>query len=167
MKRRYNSLYKTFLGMGAALVCSLLLLPVLRIIPADAQPISTDGRDQEIEGRIIAFFDSLQRGNLSTAFDGLLIQSPLNLSESASQLAELKNKTEEARNQFGEILNWERYDSKQIGADVIVIRYILKYDRYPVIWSFAFYRKPSSSPVSVMNPNRSVLVEVQFDPSLL
>ena len=169
MEQQCNRLYKSLLGMGATLVCFLLLLPALRIIPADAQsqPASADiSRDSELDERIRAFFDSLQRGNLSTAFDGLLAQSPLHSPAAMPHQTDLRNKVGEARDQFGEILNWEQYDTKPIGTDVVVMRYILKYDQYPVIWTFSFYRKPSSLPGLINPSNRWVVVGLQFDTSL-
>ena len=166
MQRSYVRLYKNLLGIGVALLCLTLLLPGLHIAPADAQPQSPSdiNREQELDERIQTFFQLLRNNNSMAAFDGLLIQSPLSAPAALPQLNELRSKTEEAKNQFGEILNWERFDTKSIGLDVVVIRYILKYDQYPVIWTFAFYRKPSES---IINTNRWVLVELQFAPNLI
>jgi len=169
MEQQYNQRYRNLLGIGAVLICFLLLLPALRFMPADAQSQSTSAdisRDIELDDRVRAFFDSLQRENLSAAFEGLLVQSPLSSPAAMQQHTDLRNKVAEARNQFGEILNWEKYDTKPIGTDVVIVRYVLKYDQYPVIWTFMFYRKPSSSP-GIPNPNRWVVVGLQFDPNLL
>ena len=167
MKQQNTRLYKTLFGAGAALVCFLLVLPTLRIMPVGAQPqTSVDTREQELDARILTFFRTLQNTpSSSAAFEDLLVQSPLNSPGAALQLADLKSQVDEMKNKFGDILHWERYDSKPIGTDVMVMRYILKYDQYPVVWSFAFYRKPS--PSSIINPNRWVLVEIEFEPSLL
>ena len=167
MKKNYHQLYKSLIGIGAATVCILLLMPALRIIPAGAQGTPADiSRDQELEAKITAFFESLQQGgNLAAAFDRLLVQSPLNSPAALPHQTDLRNRVSEMREQFGEILHWERYDSKPIGTDVMVVRYVLKHDQYPVIWTFAFYRKPSPSP-GVSNLNRWVVVGLQCDSNL-
>jgi hypothetical protein len=163
MKRQYN-LYKSLYGIGAAVVFFLLLFPVFRLISTDAQTTDT-ARKQELNGRIQSFFGALSKGNSALAFEGLLNQSPLGSMIASTELTEMRNKVGEFKIKFGEIIRWDEYDSKPIGEDIIVIRYILKYDQYPVIWTFVFYRKPSPT-MSINNQNLWGLVEVHFDTNL-
>ena len=162
MERRYNHLYKSFYGIAAVAVCLLLLFPIFRLI---AQVPPDAGKEQELSARIQTFFTALSRGNSASAFEELLRQSPLNSPNAGMELTKVRNKVEECKNQFGEIVRWEKYDCKQIGEDIIVIRYILKYDQYPVIWTFAFYRKPSSTS-SLSSSSIWTLVEVDFGTNL-
>ena len=163
---------KKLLVVCATLICGLALLSVLRSVPvgAQSQPSADDSRSQEITARQIeTFFGMLQRGNTSAAFSELLGQSPLNAPSNATEIARLQTGIEDMNIRFGSILHWERTDVQQYGADVIVMRYVLKYDQYPVIWSFAFYRRPSLSPAPAVIPNQNpwVVVELQFDTNLL
>jgi hypothetical protein len=89
-------------------------------------------------------------------------------------MAELRNKVTECKEQFGDILNWEKIEEKKLGNDVVVFRYVLKYDQYPVIWTFAFYRKPplsSSTPTTISLPstpsNPWMLVGLRFGEEIL
>jgi hypothetical protein len=166
MERKYEPLYKIFFGVGAALLCVLLLLSALRMAPADAQtqPPADTGREQELDARIVNFFRTLAGGDSRTAFEELLRGSPLGSPSAGSQSTELRNKVEELKTDFGEILNWERYEAKRIGDDIVLVRHILKYEQYPVIWTFKFYRKPSNTP-SMTNP--WVLIELHFDTNIL
>jgi hypothetical protein len=167
MERRYDHLYKRLYGIGAAVVFVLLLFPAFRLLPTGAQaPTTPDaGREQELSARVQTFFTALSRGNSAPAFEELLRQSPLNAAAAGTELARMRNKVEEFKTQFGDILRWDKHDVKQIGEDIIVMRYILKYDQYPVIWTFAFYRKPSTAS-SLGNSNVWTLVEVHFDTNL-
>jgi hypothetical protein len=165
MARQYDSLYKNLYGIGAALVCFLLLLPTLRLMPTDAQlPPTTDiSREQGLDAKILDFFMSLKRGNHTLALEELLRQSALGSASAESQLTDLRKEVEKAGTLFGDIQSWEKSEGKPIGSDIILVRYILKYDRYPVMWTFLFYRKPSSAP-SITSPGSSwELIELYFD----
>jgi len=161
MEWQYNRLYKSFFGIGAALVCFMLLFPILRSVPAGAQLTTADSREAERDARIRTFFEFLQAGSISTAFDRFLEHSPL----SSADTVDLRRDVSEL-NRFGDILGWERYDTRPVGTSVVVVRYILQYDQYPVIWSFAFYRKPPPR-TAITTSNPWVLVELQFDTNLL
>ena len=163
MELRYDRLYKSLCGMGAALVCFLLLLPTLQLITGNAQ---TDiNSERTLDAKIQTFFGSLMGGNSSEAFGELLRSSPLGSADARPQLTELQKKVEEAK-QFGEIINWEEYESKRIGKDIMSLRYILKYEQYPIIWTFTFYRKPSG-PSSMTTSNPWVLIDLRLETDFL
>ena len=164
MARQYGHMYKVFWGMSAALVCFLLVLPSLRLLPAGAQSpsLTETGREYEADVKIRAFFDSLIRGN-STAYDELLRQSPFGSSDAVQAVTELRNKVEELQTQVGGILAYEKYDTKRVGEDVFLVRYILKYEQAPVIWTFTFYRKPALT-TSISSPNSAwMFIQLNFD----
>ena len=165
MERKHDRLYKNLFGIGVALVCFLLLLSVLRTVPAGAQSTMDSGVIQGLERRIETFFGELRRTTPAptSVFTDFLDQSPLG--SDAQRVTELRGNVNAMSGQFGDILHWERYDTRQIGANTIVIRYVLLYDQYPVVWSFVFYRKPSMTPG--INTNLWILVELQFGQSLL
>ena len=166
MERKHDRLYKNLFSIGVALVCVLLLLSVLRTVPAGAQSSLDSSTVQLLDTRITTFFRALQQEGATAStsvFTDFLGQSPLGSDE--SQVTTLRRDVNALIGQFGDILHWERYDTRQIGTNTIVIRYVLLYDQYPVIWSFAFYRKPSLTPG--INPNPWTLVGLQFDPNLL
>ena len=172
MKRTYDHLYKSLYVIGVVLIGFMLFLPVFRVVQVDAQsPGSATDTNREttlVDTRIVSFFETLKRGNSFSALEDILIQSPLGSSGAGSQISELQKQVDESRKDFGDILNWEKYDTKRMGEDVVVVQYILKHDQCPVIWSFAFYRKPvSASSMTMTNPNPWVLVELRFDTNIL
>jgi hypothetical protein len=64
---------------------------------------------------------------------------------------------------LGAILSFEKLDTKRIGTSITLVQYVLMYDRHPVVWTFAFYRKPSSTPSITTSSPTWVLVELRFD----
>jgi hypothetical protein len=166
MTRQHDLLYKNLYGIGAALVFLLLLLPTLRLMPTDAQlaPTTDISRELGLDVKILDFFMGLKRGNHTPALEELLRQSSYGSSNAETQLSNLRKEIEKAGTLFGEIQTWEKYEVRQIGSDIILVRYILKYDRYPVMWTFLFYRKPSST-LGMTGSSPWELIELYFDPN--
>jgi len=164
MTRKYDHWYKSLYGIAAVLVFFLLLFPALRLTPTEAQITSTTdvSREQGLDVRIQDFFTSLKRGNLTPAFEEFLKHSSYGSSSAEPQVSDLRKEVEKAGTQFGEIQNWEKYEVKPIGSDIILVRYILKYDRHPVMWTFLFYRKPSST-LTIASPSTWELIQLYFD----
>jgi len=168
MEQRRDRLYKNLFGLGVVLLCFLLLLPTLRLMQGNAQttPSTESSSERGLDTRIHKFFETLSSGSSSSAFTELLRQSPLGAPGAALQSTELQSKVDELKVPFGEMINWEKYDSKQIGTDIFVIRYVLKYEQHPVIWTFTFYRKPSATPSAPIS-NPWVLIDLRFDTDFL
>jgi len=174
MKRQYGVLNKNLVGTGIALVGFMLLLFVLRLLPTEVQSQqATDaGRNIDIlESRIKTFFATLVRENSNLALEELLRQSLLGSSNATAseKRSELQSEIDKLKENFGEIVSngWERYETKQIGEDIISLRYILKYEQYPVIWTFTFYRKPTAATLPLgLTSSPWVLVVLEFDTNL-
>ena len=164
MARQYDHWYKNLYGIAAALTVFLLLLPTLWLVPTDAQStLTTDiSREHGLDARIQDFFTTLKRGNHTSALEELLQQSSYDFSSAESHMTDLRKEVEKAGTQFGEMQNWEKYETKQIGSDIILVRYILKYDRHPVMWTFLFYRKPPGT-LSMTSPRTWELIQLYFD----
>jgi len=163
----YNRhLYKKLFGIGAVLLCLLLLLPSLRTLPVGAQiPPATDPNREDFEPRIHTFFNTLSRVGPGPAFDEFLRGSPLGTPEAITQSTDLRRSVDALQTDFGDILAWERLEIRQIGTHIAVARYVLLYEHYPVVWTFTFYRRPPATP-SVTAPPTSVpwvLIELHFD----
>ena len=161
----HRRLYKQIFSIGTVLLCFLLLLPALRFLPAGAQsqPATDVGRD-EFDARIQFFFETLRRVGSVPAFDELLRGSPLGTSDANAPLTNLRNRVDGLQADFGDILNWEKLETKRVGTSIVLVRYVLMYDRYPVVWTFTFYRKPPTTPsVTALNQNLWLLVELHFD----
>ena len=152
----------------------LLALPSVPVVPVGAQgTVTPQDTTREFDDKIRTFFDQLKSGSTTIAFDTLLLNSPLGSSTASGPISDMRARFEETKkNLFGEILDSERHSSKRIGEDIVVVRYILKCENYPMIWTFTFYRKPlssgsvSSGSTSTGNKNSWNLIEMRFDSNL-
>ncbi|MDR3199439.1 MAG: hypothetical protein LBU34_16340 [Planctomycetaceae bacterium] len=158
-KRNIRRLEYLFFG-GIILLLFLLFLPSVPLRPVKAQPTTGDSY-KELDDKIRAFFDHLISGNTTNAFDNLLLQSPLG--SSSAPVTEIRTKLDETKKHVGDFHAYEFYLAKPVGKDIVLIRYILKCEYYPVIWTFTFYRKPSLQG-STGTPWQ--LVEMRFDSNL-
>jgi hypothetical protein len=127
--------------------------------PAVAQP--TRLNDPEVEAlaaRLDAFFGNLRTGQVQQAYDDLLRDSQL--LEQREQVERLVAQTRELPSRYGNCFGHEFVQAQRVGQegkDLILIRYLYKCERFPVIWHLAFYRRPSS----VGDPWRVILI--RFD----
>ena len=171
MKRRCDYWHRNFWGIGATLVCLLLLLSWLRIASADAQPspptadINTEQEldciEQELHTRINTFFTAIMEGNTELAFREILKQSPLTVGRPAIAIAGMPSQLEMQKKDVGNIYGWDKYEAKRIGENVIAIQYITKHEQFPLFWVFVFYRTPSSSS-DMSDPNAWVITQIKW-----
>ncbi|MDR2754782.1 MAG: hypothetical protein LBC20_03665 [Planctomycetaceae bacterium] len=160
MSKRNIQRLEYLLFFGVILLLFLLFLPSIPLRPAGAQPTNSDSY-KELDDKIRTFFDHLMSGNTTNAFENLLLQSPLG--SSSAPVTEIRTKLDETKKHVGEFHAYESYQAKPVGKDIVLIRYILKCEYYPVIWTFTFYRKPSLQS-STGTPWQ--LVEMRFDSNL-
>jgi len=168
MGRHYNRMSKKLSIMGTTAILFLLLLSLFRLIPAGAQiqPSADIGKEPALDAKIDVFFGSLRQGNTATAFSELLRDSLYSSPTATTSTSEVQTKVDALKGQIGEIIRWEKLDEKSVGSDIMVYRYILKYDLHPVIWTFYFYRKPIAPTALSTTPNTWGLDSMHFDPDL-
>ena len=164
MERQRKSTYSNFFGIGTILFCFLMALSALWLFITGAQSqLPTGINREEFDQRITLFFDALQKGN-STALEDFVRGGPLGTTEANVHVVELRNKVDGLQEQFGNIITWERLEPKRIGTNFVLVQYVLMYEHYPVVWTFAFYRKPSSTPSIVSSASGTWgLIELSFD----
>ena len=147
-------------------LCGILLLflvsALVAYIPAGAQPPTyLNDPNKELDDRVKPFFDELILGNTSKAFDDLLRTSP-----GSEKLAEMGSKLESMKTQFGSVRKFEKVGAKNVGEDLVFLRYLLKYDRHPVLWTFTFYRRPGESGTTAAMANPWAIIGLRFDTNL-
>ncbi len=145
---------------GIALI--LLVLAVFAYVPLGAQPTSFGPEPtKELDEKVKLFFDDILNGNASKAFNELLRASSGN-----ETLSGMKTKLDDVKTQFGEFREYEKIDTHAIGKDLVVVRYLLKCDKYPVIWTFTFYRCPLGAGALSTTPSQWFVVGLRFDTNL-
>ncbi len=178
------------LGILCLPALPLLVLPSIPVLPAGAQgtgampgplpggivgSLGVQDVTREFDEKIQSFFDFLRGGNTAMAFDTLLQNSPLGAVTASGQITDMRARFEDTKSSlYGDILAWEKHGTKRIGEDIAVVRYILKCENYPMIWTFTFYRKPTTTnlvsvttgPKATTNSNPWTLIEMRFDSNL-
>lgn len=105
------------------------------------------GQDDPLPGlqkRLDNFFVDLAAPSAEpkAAFDELLAGSPLEKSEDVKKLVDEVRKFDE---KYGDFLEAEQISAKRVGKDLVLIKYLYKGQKFPVVWHFAFYRAPNKS----------------------
>lgn len=87
------------------------------------------------------FMKRLIIGNINEAYDLLLIGSPLK--SNPKNLVVLKNTNNQIIKQYGKPIEFAFLKQKKYGKDKVSVQYLLKSQKYPLIWEF-HYHKPKS-----------------------
>ncbi|MDR2641292.1 MAG: hypothetical protein LBC74_00695 [Planctomycetaceae bacterium] len=161
-----NNGTKYILFSGIILFVGVLLISYV----VRAQPYAPPEPYKELDERIKLFLDeTVSNPTSSTAFDTILTTGSLagnsNLIESS--ISEMKTKLDDIKTRFGGFKEYEKIDAKPIGKDLVIIRYLLKCELYPVVWTFTFYRRPNSnSSVALTTAAQWQTIGLRFDTNL-
>ena len=156
MKKRVHHIPLT---LGGA-VLALLFLVSTMYLPVGAQQTTPDPI-KETDEKVRLFFADVLDGKESKAFDDLLFAS-----STSEQLADIKKKLEDAKTQFGAFRKSEKIGEKIVGEDLVFVRYLLKCDRHPIVWTFTFYRRPTGTSSLSTTSNQWSVVGLRFDANL-
>ncbi|MBQ9813506.1 MAG: hypothetical protein IJM54_09365 [Thermoguttaceae bacterium] len=110
------------------------------------------------------FFEDLTapNGNPRQAVDNFVMNTPMADNEKARSKIVDSWKTMNAN--FGGYVEAEEVGVRYVGADLVVFRYLCKFENYPVVWYFTFYRSRSKSTETPSNAWR--LIGVRYDANL-
>ena len=95
---------------------------------------------QTLDRRLLVFFrDLTERGAPQRSFEDLLAGGPLEQNADIERLAERVAQFDE---KYGLFIEAERVAEMAVGKDLLVLTYLYKAQRFPVVWQFTFYRAP-------------------------
>jgi hypothetical protein len=142
---------------------ALALLPALAG-PSRAQDAAPEAALADaLHARATRFLEGVSLGQVETAFDELLANSPLTRQTDA--VKQLVASTQTIESHFGKFHGFERIDARQVGQDLVLMKYLYKCEDYPVVWYFTFYRDFQRSENGADNTNWRV-IGVRFDTDL-
>jgi len=95
---------------------------------------------EAIKAQTQLFLQGLTRGkdNVRVAFTQVLTGS--RLGERTENIDSFTKKTGEAIDMFGRIVDFEHYDTQQVGRRMTVVTYITWHELYPLQWRFVYYK---------------------------
>jgi len=114
------------------------------ILPAAAEEPSSDTATTVLDERVVQFLDRLSAGETQAAFDRVLAGSPL--AQQTEAIKALVEKADEIKKKYGEYRRAEKIGGKQVGSDLVLLKYLYHCEQSPVVWHFAFYRSPPRAP---------------------
>jgi len=118
---------------------------------------------QKLHGRVSSFLEGVSRGTPQAAYEELLRGSQLITQTEAVEA--LVQETARIEENYGQYREFEQVDARQIGEDLVLMRYLYKCDNFTVIWYFTFYRTPTRGELADENGLWRVII-VRFDTRL-
>ena len=114
----------------------------------------------KLDDEVSSFLESVARDDPRRAFKQLLAGSQLISQKEAVE--QMVSRAEEIKRLYGPFQEAERVSRKQIGKDVVLLKYLYKCKYRPVVWYVTYYREPSSrTQMSDINP--WVVLSLKFD----
>jgi len=155
---------KHIMTIGRLWIVSVALLATMLAAGlASAQEFAAEA-DRELvslDDKISQFLTDVAMGKTPTAFTALLKGSLLAAQE--KPLAALIEKTKELETKYGKHLASEQIAAKRVGKDLVLLKYLYKCERFPVVWHFVYYRTTNET---VPEIGTWRVITVRFDTEL-
>lgn len=116
-----------------------------------------------LAARVSLFLETVSRGQAQEAYGELLRGSQLITQTDA--LEALIQQTGQIETTYGEYREFEPVETKRIGGDLVLMRYLYKCESFPVVWYFTFYRTPARGETAADSDAWRVIA-VRFDTRL-
>ena len=112
-----------------------------------------DADVKELSDRASTFLAGLGK-DATGSFETLLSNSALS---GTDEMERLTAAAKELPSKYGAFIEAERVEARRIGQDLVLLTFLYKAERFPIVWQFAFYRPKESWAV----------VSLRFDSKLL
>ena len=146
--------------IALVLLCLVAGLPLAaRGGPTADEPTATDPVVSKLDQRVMRFLDGVSSGKESDAFAELLVGSQL--VEQSAAVRGLVEKSREIPQRYGAHRESEQLSAKRLGKDVVLMKYLFKCEKFPVVWYIAFYRDFSRQ--ANASDDHWVVISVRFD----
>ncbi|HEV3137291.1 MAG TPA: hypothetical protein VGZ26_05290 [Pirellulales bacterium] len=114
----------------------------------------------KLHDKVIRFLDGISNGDEANAFSELLVGSQL--LEQDGAVRGLVDKSKDIVKRYGAHRESEQVGAKRIGKDVVLLKYLFKCEKFPVVWYFTYYRDFSRSSAT-SGDDHWVVISVRFD----
>ena len=113
-----------------------------------------------LDGKATQFLESVSLNEMESGYAELLEGSELALR--TDEIKKLVSRTREIETKYGKYRSFEQIGAKRIGTDLVMMKYLYKCEKFPVIWYFTFYRDFKRADASTTN-NNWVVIALRFD----
>jgi len=115
----------------------------------------------KLDQRVMRFLDAVPTADADEAFDSLLAGSPL--LQQADAVETLAKTSTEAMTRYGAYHGSDQLSAKRIGKDLVLMKYLLKCEQFPLVWYFVFYRDFSRQSNTSVIDDPWTVISVRFD----
>ena len=147
----------------ARVVLMLVLTPILisSVHAADENAFS-DPVVVKLNDKVMRFLQGVAQGDEDEAFNEVLAGSQLK--EQGGAVKTLIDKSKDLVDRYGAHRENEAISAKRIGKDVVLLKYLFKCEKFPVVWHVAYYRDSVRSANN--SDDRWVVISLRFDTQL-
>lgn len=129
----------------------------------DTMSATPDATIEALHAQSSQFLEGVSVGQAETAFAELLVGSPL--SQQPEAVKKLVTSTRAIESRAGKYRDFERIESRRVGKDLVLMKYLYKCETFPVVWYFTYYR--DFKRVEAMSDGENwVVIGVRFDTDL-
>ncbi len=127
-----------------------IALSTILIVSSVTSSVTLAQEPSPQEAEIETFFRRLANKSFrpETTFEQLFADGPLN--ERDEDVKKLIDRFKKLESEYGAYVAAEKVDTKFVGKDLAFHRYLYKAEKYPIVWRFTYYRKPSSETWNVI-----------------
>jgi len=113
-----------------------------------------------LDAEVKRFLDTVAAGDVDAALRELMTDS--NLSPDSDDVRALATKAAALETNYGMFRGLEKIDSRRVATDLVVMKYLYKCERFPVVWYFTFYRSAAAGAAN----GQWAIVTIRFDAEL-
>ena len=141
----------------------LILVGLVPPVTAQERTAQQQAEVEKLQAGIEDFFKGLSNPLIGPeqAFGTLVAKGPLKGKDELPKLVAKAGKLEES---YGRYTGHDVASIKTVGNDLVILRYLYKSERFPVIWHFYYYRT-GNGPTASTKGDWS-LIEIRFDTNL-
>ena len=140
----------------------LVLVGFAPLVAAQERTAQQQAEVEKLQGGIDDFFKGLSNPLIGPdqAFGTLVGKGPL---KGKDELPKLIKKAGELEGNYGRYTGHDVASIKTVGNDLVILRYLYKSERFPVVWHFYYYRAGNGAATTKGDWN---LIEIRFDTNL-
>ena len=147
--------------LAASIVTGIFLL-VVKPAQAEDETAFTDPVVAKLNDRVLRFLNEIAERRETDAFRDLLTGSQL--AEQTAAVKTLVDRSKELVERYGQYRESEAVGAKRVGKDLVLLKYLYKCEKFPVIWHIAYYRDAGRATTN--SDDSWVVISIRFDTQL-
>jgi hypothetical protein len=142
------------------IVCTFVLV----VTPARAEDETafTDPVVAKLNDRVMRFLNEIAERRETDAWRDLLSGSQL--AEQTAVVKTLVERSKELVERYGKYRESEGVGAKRVGKDLVLLKYLYKCEKFPIIWNIVYYRDAGRAATN--SDDSWIVISIRFDTQL-